>query len=187
VDYNPNDTQVFSSERETNPRRILVCSGSWRAYELELTADKIKWLWDEMSHYRSLFNDLTRGDITNFCAVMTLEDSFWLEVTDQEDNIVGLIYWTNMSQVIDTDAHVMFFDRKPAEKVALCREAAKYFFLHNPQCNRMTATLPIIYHASIRLAKKIGFRQEGVKRQSQLMGHKYVDEVIFGLLASEIL
>lgn len=187
MDHNSNDTQVLRSGLSDNPRRVLVRSGKWKAYELELTLDKLNWLWREMRQYRSLFNDLTRGDWNNFCAVMLSPDSFWLEVVDPTEEVVGLIYWTNLSQVIDAEAHVVFFDRKPAEKVELCKEAAKYFFLHNAQCHRMTATLPVIYHASIRLARKIGFRQEGVKRKSQLMGNQYVDEVIFGLLVSEIL
>lgn len=152
-----------------------------------MTLDKIKWLWEEMNRYRTLFNDLTRGSADNFYTVMTLPDSFWLDVLDEQDRLVGMIYWTDLAQMIDANVHLMFFDRKPAEKLELCKAVAKWFFDYFPQCNRMTATLPEIYHATIRLAEHIGFRREGRKRKSQLMGGHYVDEIILGLLASETL
>lgn len=151
-----------------------------------MTLDKIRWLWSETGRYRTLFNDLTRGDVNNFYTVMTLPDSFWLDILDDQDHLVGMIYWTDLAQMIDANAHMMFFDRKPAEKVELCKAVAKWFFSYFPQCNRMTATLPEIYHVTIRLTRKIGFIEEGRKRKSQLMGGRFIDEVILGLLASEI-
>lgn len=167
--------------------RLLVESGEWRAHEMVLTLEKTDWLWKQMKRYRSLFNDITRGSEENFAALIALEDSFWIEVVNQQDECVGIIYWTNMSKLIDADVHLMFFDRKPAEKVELCREVARWFFTNNPQINRMTATLPQIYYATIRLAGKIGFKCEGRKRESQMMSGKMQDEFIFGLLAKEIL
>jgi hypothetical protein len=151
-----------------------------------MTLEKIKWMWDEMNHYRSLFSDLTKGSAENFYNVLMLPDSFWLEVVDKDDKMVGVVYWTGMGQVIDCDVHIVFFDRKPTEKIPLCKEIAKWFFTAFPSYNRMTATLPEFYHATIRIACRIGFKREGKKRQSQLMGGKYVDEIVFGLLASEV-
>jgi RimJ/RimL family protein N-acetyltransferase len=51
----------------------------------------------------------------------------------------------------------------------------------------MTATIPAIYHTTVRLLKRMGFKEEGRKRQSLLMYGNKVDEMIFGLLAVEIL
>ena len=171
----------------TERGRLLVEFGQWRAHELVLTLDKTDRLWQQMSTYRTLFNDFTRGDVENFYNLISLHDSYWLEVVGQDDNMVGVIYWTNMAHMIDCDVHIMFFDRRPAEKTEFCIEVAKWFFRNNPGCNRMTATLPILYHATIRLARRIGFRIEGKKLESQLMDNKLVDELILGMLAREIL
>jgi hypothetical protein len=187
MDSITNATEVFGSECITHSDRILVQSGKWKAVELELTLEKLRWLWTRMSAYRSLFNDLTRGSVENFYAVMSLTDSFWLEIQDSEDHVIGLVYWTGMSQIIDCDVHMMFLDHRPAEKKALCLEIAKWFFTKYPQYHRMTATLPETYRATIRLAMKIGFKWEGRKRQSQLMQGARIDEVVLGLLASEVL
>lgn len=178
---------MLSGQRRTDADRILIQHGKWHVVELELTLEKMKWLWDEMRKYRSLFSDLTRGSAENFYAVMSMKDSFWLEVLDDQEQTIGLVYWTGLSQLIDCDVHMMFFDRKPSEKLGLCKEIAKWFFVNFPQYNRMTATLPITYYATIRLARKVGFAWEGKKRESQLMNKQKLDEVILGLLASEIL
>lgn len=187
MDNNQHAVEVFSGECEVNSDRVLVEFDRWRAIELELTLDKLKWLWDTMQTYRSLFSDLTRGSVENFYAVMTLKDSFWMEIQDMEGRMIGLIYWTGLMQLVDCEVHMMFFDHRPAEKKAFCREVAKWFFTNFPQYNRMTATLPETYRATIRLALKVGFKWEGRKRQSQLMLGRRIDEVILGILASEVL
>ena len=181
---NSNAAQVLSSQRGIEDNCILEWD-RWRVVELVLTLEKTKWLWDEMSHYRTLFSDFTRGDAGNFYDLVNAPGSLWLEILEGHKT-VGLIYWTGLQNVIDADIHLIFFDRKPAEKVGLCKQIGHWFFKEFPGCVRVTATLPVIYHATIRLAERIGFRWEGCKRKSQLMGGKYVDEVIMGLLYEEL-
>jgi RimJ/RimL family protein N-acetyltransferase len=178
---------MLSVTSSPDTSRILVELGQWRVVELVLDAEKAMWLWQEMNKYRTLFSDLTRGDTDNFSALISLTDSYWLEVLNEQDETIGIVYWTNMANAIDPDVHIMFFDRKPVEKTELCKEIARWFFLNNPQAHRMSATLPVIYRATIRLAERIGFKFEGQRRESILIGGKLVDEKLFGLLAKEIL
>ena len=37
----------------------------------------------------------------------------------------------------------------------------------------------------IRLAEKLGFRREGIARDAELIGDRYVDHVQYGLLCSD--
>lgn len=183
---------MLSPERIATSDCILEFD-RWKVVELELNLPKAKWLWDEMNKYRTLFSDLTRGDAGNFFDLINTPGSLWLEILEvskpgpdiRQSQTVGIIYWTGLQNVIDADIHLIFFDRKPAEKVELCKEIGRWFFREFPGCVRVTATLPIIYHATIRLAERIGFKWEGCKRNSQLMGGKYVNEVILGLLYEE--
>ena len=175
---------MLSSERDAQVGNLVAGYGSFRVHEMVMTREKIRWLWDEMQKYRTLFSDLTRGDVENFSALVLDQDSVWFEVYSA-DVLVGIIYFTDMSLVIDCSAHIIFFDRKPKEKAELCRQVARWMFDNFP-INRITATIPRIYWATIALAKAIGFQVEGKKRQSQLMGNKWVDEVILGLLRTEI-
>lgn len=184
MDTTSNVVEMLSTERSAEANCILV-HDRWEVRELALTLEKTKWLWDEMCRYRTLFSDFTRGDAGNFYDLVNSPGSLWLEILDGKRTI-GLIYWTGLQNVIDADIHLIFFDRKPAEKAELCKAIGRWFFREFPGCIRVTATLPVIYHATIRLAERIGFRKEGCKRKSQLMGGKYVDEVILGLLFEEL-
>lgn len=175
---------MLSPERGASPHRVVATDGPFVAVEMHMTPEKVKWLWDEMSKYRTLFSDLTRGSAENFTALLIDPNSLWFEVFS-ETQLVGIIYFTSMQWEIDCEAHLVFFDRKPREKTLLCRLVAKWMFDNFP-LNRITATIPHIYHWTLRLAVAIGFKLEGTKRQSQLMGNKWIDEVIFGLLRSEV-
>lgn len=176
---------MLIGERSTGDSDILVQHDRWWVRELILTPEKLQFLWDEESKFRSLFSDLTRGDFDNYLAVYMDPNSIWVEVMDGPQT-VGIICWMGMQTVIDVEAHITFFDRRPAEKLELCKKLARWFFEKNPQVHRMSASIPIIYHATIRLAEHIGFKREGLKRQSQLLGGKRIDEVLLGLLATEM-
>lgn len=154
--------------------------------EMVFTPEKMSWLWHEMGQYRTLFNDYTRGSYENFVNLITLPDSYWMEVVDIQTGIsVGIMYLTNLARVIDGDVHLIFFDRKLSNKVAICREALLHV-AHKFPLHRFTAIIPEIYHATIRLALKLGFTREGLFRESQYIGGKWVNEVILGLLVSEV-
>jgi len=149
------------------------------------TPEKISWFWTEMNKYKSLFSDLTKGDLANFTAMFAQPDSLWFEVLDGNEDIVGMLYILNMHEVIDCEVHILFFDRRPAEKVLLCKQVVAWVFERYP-FRRMTAVVPSIYYRTIKLAKNIGFREEGRKRESALLGNKWVDEVILGILRHEV-
>lgn len=186
LDNNRDVAGVLRREREGVPGDILIRFAPYDVIEMRLTLEKAKWLWDEMNKYRTLWTDLTRGDFNSWYAIITSKDSYWVEVWKGEE-IVGVVYWTDLAQIFDVQVHAMFFDRDLAGKVEICQRIAWWFFLKFPECHRMTATIPGIYHATVRLLKRMGFREEGKKRESLLMYGNWVDQMIFGLLASEVL
>jgi len=185
MDNDRDVTGVFSIQRPSNAHRILVV-GVYSVYVMEMTLGKAKWLWTEMNKYRTLWNDFTRGDFDSWFNILVSRDSFWLEVWN-ETEIIGVIYWTDMAQIVDCEMHGMFFDRELASKVELCREVGKWFFTYFPEVHRMTTITPAIYHATIRLLRRVGFREEGRKREVWLMNGNWIDQIISGLLASEVL
>lgn len=153
---------------------------------MRLNLEKAKWLWDEMNKYRTLWNDFTRGDFESWYKTLVSADTFWLEVW-KDDKLVGVVYWVGLSQIVDVQVHAMFFDRDLAGKVEICQRIAWWFFLKFPECHRMTATIPHIYFGTVRLLKRMGFKHEGRKKEALLMNGNWVDQMIFGLLASEVL
>lgn len=163
---------------------IIAKYHKWTVSDLELTPEKLLFIWEKFNHTKALFSDLTLGDVAVFRDVLLSRDTLWFEVKDDADQLVGLMYLTNTQWVIDAEVHIVFFDRKLAEKAPLCLETIQWVFRNFP-FRRLTAVIPSIYFVTIRLAKKIGFKEEGIKRESQLIGNKWVDETILGILRSE--
>jgi RimJ/RimL family protein N-acetyltransferase len=173
-------------ETTTEENTLIAEHGPWKVRHLSLTLERLQQLWEKLSTYHSLFSDMTRGDTKNFEIILLSQDSFWMEVVDEDEELIGVMYLTNTQRLIDADVHIVFFDRKPAEKARLCQLTMEWIFRQFAY-RRLTATVPSIYYAVIRLAKHIGFKEEGRKRESLLMGNKWVDEQILGILRSEVL
>jgi hypothetical protein len=150
---------------------------------MDLTESKLKAIWGLLQHSPTLFSDLTRGDYDNFVAAATEPDTLVLEVKDGNAP-VGYFKFNDMAQEIDCNAHVVFFDRKPAEKVQLGRLVSKWMFDSFP-LRRITAEVPDIYTHTLRYAEGIGFRKEGVRRKAVCMRGQWRDVVLFGLLREE--
>lgn len=156
----------------------------WTVRELELTQEKTLAVWQMLQRYKTLFSDLTRGKPSEFVQALTNPNNLWFEVIEY-DVIIGIIWFSDLSQITDCTAHMVFFDRKPTEKAEVCREMIRWMFNNFP-LNRITVTPPAMYHATIRLLKRLGMKYEGCKRQSVLIGGKWNDQHFYGILRSEI-
>lgn len=178
--------EVYSSERSADVDSILVTDGKWRVRQLVFDwPEKLRWLWDTMSAHKSLFSDLTRGDESNFIALLSDPNSFWLEVLNAADETVGIIYLQNLDSVVDAEVHINFFDRDVIGKVDLCKAVMQWVFARFP-FNRLTAIVPEKYFAAKRMAEFVGFTHEGRRRESILMNGEWWDEIMFGILRREV-
>lgn len=186
MDLNADDTQMLSSALDIEAGSILIEHAHWRVREMLFDSEKIKWLWDEMQKYPTLFSDLTRGNVEVYKALIQNPYSYWLEVLSEDDQTLGILYVTDLYRMIDANVHLIFFDRRAVEKTELVKDMLRLVFDKFPSLHRITAVVPSIYHATIRLAKRVGFKQEGIKRQSQLIRHEWCDEFILGLLAGDL-
>lgn len=163
----------------------IVTVDKWEVREMAaLSPEKIDALWGMLQKYRTLFSDLTIDDKANFIQAIIAPHTMWFEVVEH-DVIVGIVWFSDMYQVTDCTGHMVFFDRLPAEKLRLCKGLVKWMFVQFP-LQRMTVTPPEIYFATIRLLLKIGLKYEGRKRQAVLLGGKWNDQMIYGILRSEV-
>lgn len=169
---------VFDSTPKT-----LFTVDRWVVRELVLTWPKVTQLWNDMQAYKTLFSDLTRGDFNNFLRLVTQPNTVWFEVMEGEKTI-GVLWLSDLELMIDANAHMVFFDRKPQEKVGVCKELIRWAFSNIP-LQRISVELPIIYYATIRLVEKLGFKYEGTRRRSVLIGG-WKDVKMFGILREEV-
>jgi RimJ/RimL family protein N-acetyltransferase len=179
--------EVLNNQREPEHHDSIILAefDKWRVRELILTQEKALFLWTESNKYKALFSDFTLGDVANFSRGLLASDSLWYEVIDESDELVGVLSVTELNRITDCEVHVLFFDHKLQEKAPLCRQMIEHIFKIYP-LRRMTVTIPSICFALIRWAKKVGFQEEGRKRDSLLMGNRWVDQVILGILRQEV-
>lgn len=161
----------------------MISVDRWVVEPVVWNDGKIVAVWGLLQRHPTLFSDLTRGSFDNFIANIRGQDTLVLEVKEGEVP-VGFFKFQDMGQEVDCNAHVVFFDRKPIEKVQLGRLVSKWMFDSFP-LRRISAEVPDIYRWTIDYAKRIGFKQEGVKRKAVCMKGQWRDTILFGLLREE--
>ena len=156
----------------------------WTVHELELTPEKLNSMWEMLQRYKSLFSDHNRGDKEGWVNYITSPDTYWLEVC--EDGIpVGMIYFEGFDKGTELLGHMVYYDRKPAEKLEVTRAILQFMFENFP-IQRVSVEIPHMYYATDRLLGRLGFRKEGRKRQAVLLGGSWKDTILYGLLRSDI-
>lgn len=165
--------------------------GPWNVREMVLSWEKVESLWLMMQKHKTLFSDLTRNDFSNFFKAVTQPKTLWFEIWQAalpapgDEVLVGMVWLSEIEMTVDGTAHMVFFDRQPAEKKMVCRELIKWVFRQYP-LHRVTVTPPEMYHATHRLLEALGFTKEGVKREAVLIGGRWNDIRIYGLTRSEV-
>jgi len=155
----------------------------WTVQDLTLSMDKLNRIWRMLKRSRTLFSDLTINDVPNFIAVVTSENSLWFEV--RENNVlIGIVWFGEMHQVTDCLGHMVFFDRRPAEKKQVCVLIVKWMFSNFP-LERISVNVPVIYDRTLSLLRTIGFTTEGKKRHASLIGGKWQDHILYGITREE--
>lgn len=177
---------MLSGERDIEVDSYLISHGPWKVRELPLDAVKAAWLWEKVQTFKTIYSDLIPDKATAFAAMLQNPFSFWLEIVGEEGP-VGLFYVDGLDQVVDANIHLLFYDRKLGDKSELIKEMIELVFRRFPGLHRLTAALPDIYFGTKRLALRSGLKPEGVKRQALLIGGRWVDEALYGVLAHEVL
>lgn len=162
----------------------IAVVGKWEIGEMDLTWSKVLILWERLQQFKTLFSDLTRKDFANWLNTLSQPNSMWFEVREiGTQDIVGIIWFGGLSSIIEAEGHMVFFDRKPMEKLAVSRELVSWMFRSFP-LRRITVELPEIYHGTMRLLERLDFSREGCKREAVLLGGKWLGMRIYGLTRS---
>lgn len=172
---------VFSGDYSN---RIVAIYDRWTARDLALSPEKFEAVWELLSRHKTLFSDITRGDEDNFIFTVLQRNSFWFEVVEY-DTVVGIIWFGDLHQIVDCSAHMVFFDRRPAEKIHITKKVVQWMF-NNTAIHRVSVPIPSIYHSTIRLLGRMGFKHEGTKREALLLGGNWVGQCIYGITRPEV-
>lgn len=162
---------------------MILTVDEWVVQDLTLSPEKLKQVWKMLKRQRTLFSDLTTNDVSNFVAAVTSPNAIWFEVRE-EGTMVGIIWFGDLHLITDCEAHMVFFDRNILEKKDLCIEVMRWMF-HNFPLERISVNPPMMYKKTIYFLKVVGFKQEGLKRRSTLIGGRWWDQAMFGITRTE--
>lgn len=164
----------------------LLVHDKWSVHVLRLSGVKAHAIGVMLQQHPTLFPD---GENPEFAwdRLMHQIGLVWLGVYEGEI-LVGLIYLDFFAPGGgNVEVHLMFFDRKPAEKTELLRQLLPIVLQTFPKIKRLTTTIPSIYKHTWRLARRIGMHWEGTMKNAQTIRGVRRDVHIFGLLREEVI
>jgi hypothetical protein len=103
----------------------------------------------------------------------------------EEGRLIGIVYFEGMLARRDIDAHMVFFDRQPHEKVPVSRLIVEYMFNTFPIRSIVVAP-PTFYRATLRMVTKLGFKFEGIMKGMTVIGGKVCDQAVYRITRSAV-
>jgi RimJ/RimL family protein N-acetyltransferase len=163
--------------------RLLQKFGELTPY---LDRKKIAQLWKLSSQHEVLFSDHTDGKVEPFLDTLFHPRSIWYEFfrLDTEEP-VGVAYVSRVIPFFDADAHIAFWDGIASGRQPVVWEALLGLF-DEFRLRRVSAAIPIYQTGTIRFVKKLGFQEEGQKREAVVRNEEWFPQVLFGITREEL-
>jgi hypothetical protein len=169
----------------THVYQINVLSEMGKRTEL-FTNDKIVQLWSEASQHEVLFNDFTAGKIEPFILLMLNPRAVWIEFVRLTDRrAVGVGYLTEVIPNFDALAHFSFWDSIARGREPLVQATMAWFF-DRYNLHRLSVEVPPYQSGVIRFIKRLGFVQEGERREAIVHKGKWMPLELFGILKDDV-
>lgn len=153
---------------------------SWKPLVLTTQADIDK-LWEKVQQFPQVFDDFSAGKKEIFVQRLLAPNNIFLDIGDG----LGVAAGFNVRPRLDAVIHLVMFDRRLRGREAVFLDIMRHFF-DKLQLRRLTSIVTSDSPMTIRLAERLGFKEEGIIRQSVLRGGKYIDSHIYGMLKEEL-
>lgn len=148
---------------------------------------KIADMYMESSKHDVLFSDFTQGNLESFVTLFLNPRSVWFEIRRTRDQkIIGAAYATDVILQYDADAHFTVWDSIGAGREPIFTEIMRYV-MQRYNLKRISAWIPAYQRGAIRMIRRLGFTEEGRKRDAIL--HKegeWIESILFGILWEEL-
>lgn len=169
--------------RGSDEKEYAVIALAW-------SLEKVENYWERISKF-PIFSDDVEKSQQGFLNFVLNSGAIWYEIVDGESNsVIGLMYLTDIKvahtqRMTEATWHSMVWDatvgpRKPIAKAAIAAMFRIYGF------HRLRAEIPTHFGGVIRMAKKLGFKEEGRLREAKEYKGIWFDSVILSILASEV-
>src|SRR5574338_1317634 len=98
----------------------LLVHDRWSVHVLRLRNEQAYAVWLMLQQHPSLFEDDTSRDFSDWLRVLEKPEMVWLGIYEAHV-LVGLVSLDFSPGHGNVEVHLMFFDRKPAEKAELIK------------------------------------------------------------------
>lgn len=170
-------------ERKEYSVRLLQALGRVDPY---LTSQKIQELWIEFSQHDSLFSDYTEGKVEPFLDVLFDNRAIVAEVYNvTDDRPAGSMMLNKIIPYFDAQAHFTQWDSNVRHKDPLFHQMMK-IWMDQFELHRLSVELPYHQRGVIRLIERLGFKEEGTRREGSIHKGAWIDLAMFGILKTEL-
>ena len=144
------------------------------------------WLpWASRDYSRSVSQHFIRDSIAAWGEGRAFD--FTIRKRDETDRHVGNVsIWHTSKQ--NAVAEIGYWIRSDETRQGVCTEAVAHLLgvgFEELGLHRITLRIAVDNRPSERIAKKLGFLQEGTLREDVKIGTRWVDHTVWGLLAGE--
>jgi L-amino acid N-acyltransferase YncA len=163
---------------------------------IEYSVRPFRWTFDRAEQYfrefvkYHIFTDDVPKTIEAFLA--TMGNSIWFEmVNEATEEGVAFMYLTDFQpsltekRFLSATFHAVTWDAKAAPRRGIAQRFIQEMFTRF-KLHRMQAAVPLNKGGAIRTLHKMGFKDEGVMRQSVRYGGKWFDVLLLSILEHEV-
>jgi RimJ/RimL family protein N-acetyltransferase len=137
-----------------------------------------------MAAMPQLFSDNNLPEPERLATLLMRRDAVFFDVYQDEED-VGLIYFTDITVGHQAIGHIMFWDKKlrGREDIAL---ASIQVVMRDFQLVRVASIIPSWNKAALKFAEKIGMTLEGVARRATISRGEFRDLHLYSILKEEM-
>jgi UDP-4-amino-4,6-dideoxy-N-acetyl-beta-L-altrosamine N-acetyltransferase len=159
-----------------NPRRMCE-------HDLETV---LRWRnHSDVSKYMFSQHEITVAEHCAWFARSEKDDTRALLVVEENNLMIGCVVFSNVSWGGTADWGFFADPCSPSGTGRKVCEAALDFAFRELQIHKVAGQVLDFNEASIRMHRRLGFTQEGILREQQLIDEKYIGLIVFGLLSFE--
>lgn len=147
---------------------------------LELDAQKLQTLWDNINNIPGILDDFHKNRPDLFVQELQASDSVWLERTDGN----GILYLTSVVKGLSAYGHILYWDKRLRGREHFTLDTLKWLMQVIP-LQKVNVFLPDYSKAAHHFVQRMGFKKEGVLRRWSISQGKPYDMLVYGILAEE--
>lgn len=158
---------------------------------LSWTMEKIEKYWELCEPHHIFSSELPAGPAGMF-QLVTRSGALWFEIYDQTlDEVVGLMYLSDFipnfanTFVIQANWHGLVWDAKASPRMDVAKQAIANL-MRMLKIHRLQAELPTSRGGALRVAKRLGFVEEGVMRKARMGDIGWSDIALLSILDEEV-